>query len=385
MDYLDKGKNMKIKICFVIVNCKITGPMNQTLNIIKYLDKNRFVVDMVTLFSEEEGNSMYEAYENECNHCYCLNLTKIQSILYGSQQLKRLFDEIKPDIIHGLGMPPYRLSLGYAKAKHTVTLRNYCYEDYPSYYNKLIGYPLAFLDINLIRKKIKKGNRFVTCSKSLSAIYREHEKMEIPFIRNGVDIDKYKHKKYDETLLLRNKLNIPTDKIVFIYTGPLIERKDPETAIKGIINSKNSNSICFVLCGDGTNYVDLKKKYGAYQQIIFAGKVKNISEYLCAADVYLSASKSEGLPNSVLEAMATGLPLVLSDIPQHKELLEIDNEIGFEFEVGNEAELSERIDCICDQDYHKKGERSYQVVLNNLTAQIMSKNYEKFYYELLNN
>lgn len=48
-------------------------------------------------------------------------------------------------------MPPYRMTLGYKDAVHFVTLRNYCYEDYPDYYGKFMGTVMAFLDINLIK------------------------------------------------------------------------------------------------------------------------------------------------------------------------------------------------------------------------------------------
>ena len=195
----------KIKICYVIVNCKVTGPMNQTLNIIKYLNTDRFEVSLITLFKEEEDNTMLKEYKEIIKKCYCLDLTKFSSLIFGRNMLDKKLKEIKPDVIHALGMPPFRLSLKYKKAKHLVTLRNYAYEDYPSYYNKFIGPILAFCDINLIKKLNKKGEYFITCSKSLSIIYEKKEKIKLDFIRNGVDTSKFIAQDEKEIRKVKNK------------------------------------------------------------------------------------------------------------------------------------------------------------------------------------
>lgn len=134
--------------------------MNQTLNIIKNLDSNKYDVSFITLFEEEENNSMIDDYLKVCSTNYCLKLNKLSSILYGKITLKKILNIIKPDIIHALGMPPYRLSLYYKNSKHLVTLRNYAYDDYPTYYNRIIGPILAFMDINLIKRQIKKRKNF---------------------------------------------------------------------------------------------------------------------------------------------------------------------------------------------------------------------------------
>lgn len=188
----------KIKICYIIVNCKVTGPMNQTLNIIKNLDSNRYDVSVITLFDEETNNTMLKEYKKIVKDCYCLHLTRVSSLVIGKFSLNKKLKEIQPDIIHALGMPPYRLSLMYRKAKHLVTLRNYAYEDYPSYYNKFIGPVLAWMDVHLIKKLYKKNEFFITCSNSLSKIYEEKENIKLEFIRNGVDISRYPVKKENE-------------------------------------------------------------------------------------------------------------------------------------------------------------------------------------------
>lgn len=371
----------KIKICYVIVNCKISGPMNQTLNIIKNLDYDKYDISFITLFEEEKNNSMINEYLNVCSQHYCLKLNKFSSILFGKYVLKERLKTINPDIIHALGMPPYRLALSYKNAKHLVTLRNYMYEDYPTYYNKILGPILAFMDMNLIKRKNKQGKKFVTCSKSLSKIYLDKENLKFDYIQNGVDISKYEKGKEEEKEELRNKLNLPKDGLIAIYTAPFIGRKDQETAIKGILSCKDEN-MYLVLCGDGAMYRELYDKYNKYHNIIFTGKVKNVSEYLRSADFYLSTSQSEGMPNSVLEAMASGIGVLLSNIPQHMELFDINNNIGEYFELGNEDDLKSKIKLMMKKDFKYIGDESYKMIINNLTSKIMSEKYQIFYEKL---
>lgn len=373
----------KIKICYVIVNCKITGPMNQTLNIIKNLSRDRYEISFITLFNEEENNSMIDLYKKECSKHYCLGLNRISSLIIGKKKLYEKLLDIKPDIVHALGMPPYRLSLKYKKAKPLVTLRNYAYEDYPSYYNKLIGPALAYLDINLIKKLHKKGNKFVTCSESLTNIYLEKEKLNIPYIRNGVDIEKYTTCSNEDKIELRKKLNLPKEKLIFIYTAPFNERKNQEFAIKSILNSKNTKDILLILCGDGITFEGLKEKYKEHKNIIFTGKVKNIPEYLKASDVYFSTSKSEGLPNSVLEAMATGLCVILSDIPQHLEFFKLNENIGYYYEQDNLKNVVDIIDNLTRKNIELMGNNAYQVILKNLSSKCMSEKYQELYEEMI--
>ena len=108
-----------------------------------------------------------------------------------------------------------------------------------------------------------------------------------------------------------------------------------------------------------------------------------MSEYLKAADIYLSTSKSEGLPNGVLEAMASGTCVLLSDIPQHMEIMSIDNGIGLTYQLGNMKDLKTKIEKMVSMDLVTMGKRSNIVVKNNFTAKIMSQNYQTVYKRLM--
>ena len=65
----------------------------------------------------------------------------------------------------------------------------------------------------------------------------------------------------------------------------------------------------------------LTKRLGVYDCVDFLGLREDIPDLLHEADIFVSCSEAEGLPNVLLEAQASGLPVVASDIPPHREAL----------------------------------------------------------------
>lgn len=368
----------------VETNCKKNGPIKQTLNIIRNMDKEIFEPSLITVWSEDADNSMIDDYKKLGIPVLSANLSKKKSVLVGRQEVGKLLEQLKPDIVQGVGMPPYRMTLGYKKAVHFITLRNYCYEDYPDYYGKILGTAMAFLDLNLIKKRMAAGEPFVTCSESLTKMYKSRQNMEIPYIRNGVDVSQYTKRDITKTADVRENLELPLDKVIYVYSGGFIDRKNQREAITAFLKMKKNGDAVLLLLGDGTNFESLKSEFSQHQNILFRGKVSNVNEYLHASDVYLATSKSEGLPNGVLEAMACGLPVLLSDIPQHMEVLEADPECGHSYKLGNVEQLSNLMDQMLDEDLIKSGERSYKAVMENFTAEGMSRRYQNLYLKVLN-
>jgi glycosyltransferase EpsD len=88
--------------------------------------------------------------------------------------------------------------------------------------------------------------------------------------------------------------------------------------IKGIPGAR------LVLAGEGERLqscIALAKRLGIYDCVDFLGLRDDIPDLLREADVFVSCSEAEGLPNVLLEAQASGLPVVASDIPPHREAL----------------------------------------------------------------
>lgn len=131
----------------------------------------------------------------------------------------------------------------------------------------------------------------------------------------GIDTSKFGEIVVDK-LAKRRELDIPDDAFVVLSVGELNKNKNHETIIRSISKLNNPN-IYYVICGQGIleNYLkDLIKKLGLDKQVKLLGYYRDIAEINKASDVFAFPSKREGLGLAALEAMASGLPLITSNI-----------------------------------------------------------------------
>lgn len=365
---------MRRRIVYLITACKNRGPINQTLNIIKNLDYDVFEPFLITIYPEE-NESLLEMYLPFVKHFF-VPTSKVEIILGQDKALRRKLDEVRPDVIHSLGVfPDYAVSK-MKKWKQVITLRNYVYDDFPAKFGKVKGSILAWIHLYAMKHTTKT----VTCSESLARIYKDRLGLSFDFIRNGVDIDVFEKANTDNKISIKEELGIPKDAFVYVYTGQMIERKNVGFLLDAFSSLIDSNAILLLL-GDGPLLSGYRTKYADKRHIIFLGNVNNVQHYLKACDAYVTTSKSEGLPNGVLEAMATGLPVVMSDIDQHQEIYNVDKRIGFVYKQDDPQSLIHALESIRNNT-SQMSEAAYESAHNNFSAQKMGKQYQSIYLQL---
>jgi len=369
-----------LKILYLVstlVNC---GPTNQLYNIIKNLDRNLFEPIIVTL-SDEKQKSQIDKFQDLNIEVKSLELDRNEGLFFINNKIIKFFDEINPDLIHSSGLRADKVAQSYTKnlkVPHIMTLRNYPYYDYPSKYGNFLGYLYSILHVGII----KKAKNAVACSKSISKIFKENLNIDIDFVQNGVDTDKYYKADKEQKINLRANIGLSKDAIIFVTTGDLISRKNNKTVVSAfnIIADKFSNldlRLCFV--GDGYEKNMLEKLTVTNNKILFLGKKPNVTEYLQSSDFFISASIAEGLPNSVIEALACGLPCILSDIEPHKEILSLNSNAGALFQVENVLDLVKQIELILQNNIKDKSAAAIEIINSYLSAISMSNKYQQLY------
>lgn len=143
----------------------------------------------------------------------------------------------------------------------------------------------------------------------------------------GVDIERVSNTVVDANIK-RRELGIPENAFVVLNIGELIKRKNQASIIRAVSECKDEN-IVLIICGRGEEELRLKRlaeSLGLKHRVIFCGFRRDINEILKISDVFLFPSFQEGLPVSVMEAMAAGLPVICSDVRGNRDL--IDNRKG---------------------------------------------------------
>lgn len=193
-----------------------------------------------------------------------------------------------------------------------------------------------------------------------------YSKKEISIINNGVDTSRYYP---DESLRDKDAINL-------LFVSRLIERKGLQHIIP-ILNQINTDKkVTLTIVGDGPyreNLEGLVKEHQVEDKVRFAGQ-KDKTEllpYYQEGDMFIFPSKREGMPNAVLEAMACGLPIIMTNCEGSKELIEGNGRIA-----KTEEFLTHINDYVSNEDVRiRDGKQSVNIVVERFSWDKITQEY----------
>lgn len=354
----------KIQLLYVVSTLQKCGPINQLYNIIINLDRSKYSVCVVTL-SEEYENTRIDDYKKICD----VILLGIHYKSFGYRAVRvldNIVNRISPNVIHSQGFrADYLVSKIHYNVAKVSTLRGVLKEAAQMQYGLIKGAVMNRLHYNAL----KKFNICVGVSDSvykyLQGIFSEKK---VVCIYNGVDTDSFSIKE-------KNKHNI---KNKWITVGHLSERKNVLSIIRAFkILSSDDRSLHIL--GDGPLKKECQGLISDSKNIVLHGKVNNVNKYLNESKYYITASRSEGLPNAVLEAMSSGLPVCMSSIGPHEEIYNKNTLIGEIFELDNINEMCDAIKDIERKSYEEMVVACRHLIYDIYSYKIMAKKYSELY------
>jgi len=145
-------------------------------------------------------------------------------------------------------------------------------------------------------------------------------KEDVVVIPNGVDPEEFKpdRKKRQK---VRGTLNIDENEVVLMFSGYEFKRKGLKYVIEALPKIKNGVKLLVVGKDNPTPYKKLAQKLGVLDKIIFTGFVPDISEYYSASDVFVFPTLYEPFGLVITEAMASGLPVIVSEFAGASEII----------------------------------------------------------------
>ncbi|AQQ54222.1 glycosyltransferase family 4 protein [Planococcus lenghuensis] len=247
--------------------------------------------------------------------------------IFALKELKNLIDTNNYSIIHchtPMGGAVARLASREARTKGTkviYTAHGFHYYRGAPLINWLLYYPAE-------RWLAKYTDTLVTINKEdyERAIDRNFRANRIEHVRGvGVDLEKYSPRTLNMKKKLRREYGYKEEDFILIYAGELSYRKHQDLLLKTISLLKEKvPGVKLLLVGTGDLLEQYKKQaeeLGVNESVDFLGYRRDVAELMCMADVAVSSSRQEGLPVNILEAMATGLPLVVTDCRGNRDLV----------------------------------------------------------------
>ena len=205
----------------------------------------------------------------------------------------------------------------------------------------------------------------------------------ICIVQNGLDIDRV------DRVIENNRGRLQKTNFTIANVGRLIEIKNPLSALNAFQQSADQTSRLMFI---GEGYLrDLLgtdiKKIGLEKRVVLTGLIprEKVYEHLMKADLFVSTSRGEGLPVAVLEAMACRCPVLLSDIPPHREIADGADYIPL-VQPDDVAAFAQEIDRFGRMSLFERaeiGEKCRQLVKERFNLPMMLKEYEKVYAQLM--
>jgi glycosyltransferase involved in cell wall biosynthesis len=172
----------------------------------------------------------------------------------------------------------------------------------------------------------------------------------ISVVHNGIDADAWSQSQV--RVSMRHALGLGNAFPVVGYVGRIMPEKDLETWLRAAaLVAHEYPQAQFVLVGEGkdNSYLEQLKRLavdlGIAERTYFPGYRSDLLPVYTSFDLFVLSSRREGLPNSVLEAMAMGLPVVTTDVAGAKELV-VDGVTGFVLPQGDVDRITEAIRTI---------------------------------------
>ncbi len=218
-------------------------------------------------------------------------------------------------------------------------------------------------------------------------IDRELEGLGVPaekrlFIPNGVDTERFAPASFEEKQRLRTEYGLPDGKIV-IFTGRLEREKqvDQLLAVWSRLREQVPDAHLVVL---GTGSLESGLRAQGVQQVHFLGGKADVSLYVRAADVFVLPSLTEGLSVSMLEAMACGLPALVTRVGGAADVI-THGENGWLIPAGDqEALLQALVRLLMDDGLRRSlGARARACVEERYSVQLVTAQLLEVYGRLL--
>jgi glycosyltransferase involved in cell wall biosynthesis len=331
----------KKKVVFLIRDLNYGGAQRQLVTLVKAIDRQ--IIDVSVVVFYPDGALEKDLRENDIN-LICLEKRGRWHLLGFFIKLAKVMRQLKPDVLHGylgeaniISIP---LKLVIPSSNMIWGIRDSINNDNYSNYDWLVNFSYkveCFLArfANLIIINSQAGKK--------ACIQNSFPADKIVVIPNGIDIQRFQVNRKIGSVI-RQEWKIGNDKVLIGLVGRLDPMKDHPSFLKSAaLLLKERQDLHFICIGTGSKsyaqeLYQLTKQLGIDNYVTWAGARADMCAVYNALDITVSASAyGEGFPNVIGEAMACGIPCVVTDVGDSAWIV---GDIGIVVPPGNPEALA---------------------------------------------
>lgn len=362
----------KINLIHLVISLEVGGMENGVVNTLRLINREKFNPSVVCLETLGPLSKRLNGYKTEL-----FNLNKKPGFSFKLiLRIARILKNKKIDIIHTHCWATLIYGVLAAKlAKVPIIIHGEHGDFNLENKNRRYLYPIF----------IRFVDKILTVSESLKKEIKKHtgkNAINIKTIINGVDTHRFRPQKRKN---VKKQLGFKDNDIIIGSVGRLDIIKNYQLIVRCVSILKDHN-IKGIIIGEGENRRELEKlinELGIEKRFIILGEKDNVDELIGCIDIFISSSFSEGLSNTILEAMASGIPVLATNVGGNPEIVK-HGKNGFLFETNNLKELCSRVSQLINNKSLCKimGEKGRSYALSEHSLKRMAKQYEDEYLSL---
>jgi sugar transferase (PEP-CTERM/EpsH1 system associated) len=373
--------SMPIRILHIVDTWAVGGLQSGLTNLIERMDMAHFEHVVCTMRPVDGPNA--QRMPARQTRVICLSKEESAS-RFQAPALTRRIREVKPDIVHTRNWGAFEGLL----AARRVGVCARVHSEHGIDWDTTVKEPWRRLLCR--RLAFQLADRVLSVSRQLRDLHAKRTGFparKIEVIHNGVDSRRFSPDAAVRARV-RREFGISDGEFCIGCVGNLIPVKDHLTLLRAIGGfAQSGRPWRMLVAGTGPELSKLTAFVAAHpawkDRVLVLGRSSSVPELLNAMDVYVLSSLTEGISNSLLEAMATGLPVVATETGGNPEVV-INGDSGLLFPVGDDSRLTEHLLALEARSEWRRqlGQRARRRVRAEFSIDSMVRKYEEVYESL---
>lgn len=386
----------KIKVLRIINRFNLGGPTYNVTFLSRFMSEEFETLLVGGVHDEHETDSLHIPESYGLKPVIIPELKREINFKQDQKALKKIreiIQEFQPDIVHTHASKAGALGRQAAiKEKVPIILHTFHGHVFHSYFGKV---KTTFYK-TVERRLAKKSTRIICISKKqkeeIGSIHKICKPEKIEVIPLGFDLEKFHQNKEVNRLKVRKNYQLQEDEIAIAIIGRLAPVKDHDFFLKVIENlpQESIQKIKVFVVGDGELKHEIEKQVEILNQKIGEERVKmtswinNIDEFNAGMDIICLTSKNEGTPVSLIEAQASGTPVISTNVGGVQDIID-EGKTGFIIEKEDlDSYVAKLNEMIQDQKMlENMSQNGWNYVKDKFSYMRLCADMEKLYKKLL--